>query len=134
MPEVIIPVVAIIFTFTALTVIILAPLLLRSVDRNRLHNTLNKAFDSGKELPPEIVQALTAGVKPSPYRDLRIAVILLAIAGGFIVLGLCIDQIDGAGSHGALFPLIGVSSFPALIGLAFLGLWLAGRGKSLPAA
>ena len=126
--EFFIPVVAIVFVFTSLTLLILTPFSLRSVDRTKLHQSLHKAYEAGHELPPELIQALTVGAKPSPMRDLRIAVILLAIAGAVIAFGFSIDRMDPG--ELALYPFLGISAFPGFIGLGFLGLWLAGRGRA----
>ena len=65
------------------------------------------------ELTPEVIERL--GTPPAAKnRDLRRGIISLAIGFGFIALGVAIPEED------ALRPMLGVASFPVLLGFGFL--------------
>jgi hypothetical protein len=53
--------------------------------------TVRAAIEKGQPLPPELVEALSKDVRPktvsSAHRDMRIGVILLAVAGGVALTG-----------------------------------------------
>ena len=110
-----------------LAVIILTPVILKANERARLQTMLREAFERGEALPPEFIAAMTTKSSVgSPDRDLRAAIVLLAIAAGFIALGASVSQLDTSGS-GPFWPLLGVSAFPGFLGLGFLVLWWAGQ-------
>jgi hypothetical protein len=111
--------------FMILAVIILTPVILKSNERARFQAMLRDAFERGQTVPPEFIAAMT-GPPAGPERDLRAAIVLLAITAGFIALGASIAQLDTSGS-GPFWPLLGVSAFPGFLGLGFLMLWWMGR-------
>lgn len=120
-------IVAIIFgTIAALAIV---PIYFRSLERQRLQETLRAAIDKGQPLPPEVVEALTSDVKlrpkPSPQRDLRVGIIWVGVAVGIAALGIALsfDEPD------ATYPLLGVAAFPGFIGLAFILISFLARGK-----
>ena len=120
-------IVAIIFgTIAALAIV---PIYFRSLERQRLQETLRAAIDKGQPLPPEVIEALTSDVKlrpkPSPQRDLRVGIIWVGVAVGIAALGIALsfDEPD------ATYPLLGIAAFPGFIGLAFILISFLARGK-----
>ena len=56
--------------FAMVAAIVIVPRYLKSLERQKLQETLRASIEKGAELPPEVVQALTSDAKPapSPYR------------------------------------------------------------------
>jgi hypothetical protein len=115
--------------------IILVPVYLRHKDRERMHETLRIAYEKGQPVPPELIEALQSKtpVRPmsTPDRDLRMAVILIAVGLGFAGLGygvwyglMTVDETAAYISGGST---AGVGAIPGLIGLGYLVLWFARR-------
>ena len=113
--------------FAMITAIVIVPRYLKSLERQRLQETLRASIEKGAELPPEVVLALTSDAKPppSPYRDLREGIIWLGVAVGFAALGFAVSFEE----PDALYPLLGVAAFPGFIGLALVALSFISRGK-----
>lgn len=114
--------------FAMIAAIVIVPRYLKSLERQKLQETLRASIEKGADLPPEVIQALTSDVKaaPSPYRDLRAGVIWLGIAVGFAALGLAVSFEE----PDALYPMLGVAAFPGFIGLALIVLSVVGRRKN----
>jgi len=104
-------------------------------DRAQLHETLRIAYEKGQPPPPELIEKLTAGNLPTlpetPDRDLRRAVVLIAVGVGLAGLGVCLgygislaDQTGGWITGGAI---AGAGAIPGMIGLAYLFLYLMKR-------
>jgi len=92
-----------------------------------LQITVQKAIEKGIELTPDTIKAL--GVKPrSPFRDLRWGAILLASAGAFLLLGRGIQGLEGHEVAGPI--MVGIASFPGLIGLALIVMHFLLRDKA----
>lgn len=82
--------------------------------------------------PPEVLaQALSRDPRLpcTPRSDIRRGAILLAVAGGLIVMGLVLSADDFGRFHGGFHPLFGAAAFPGLIGLVLIGFGLAGRDR-----
>jgi len=88
----------------------------RYKSRLRAHDTIEMALEKGAELTPELIDRMISPPKGTEA-DLRRGVIALFIGVAFASLGLII------GEEEAIRPLLGVSMFPILIGLAYLLLW-----------
>ena len=73
--------------FAMVAAIVIVPRYLKSLERQKLQETLRASIEKGAELPPEVVQALTSDAKPapSPYRDLRAGIIWLGVAVGLSI-------------------------------------------------
>jgi len=84
--------------------------------RQIYQETLRAALDKGLELTPEMIESLGER-KPHKNADLRRGIIGIGIGLGFAVFGLTLGEED------AIRPLLAVSAFPFMIGLAYLGLW-----------
>lgn len=115
--------------------IILVPIYLRHRDRDRMHETLRIAFEKGQPVPPELIAALQSNVAPrvtsTPERDLRRAVVLIAIGLGFCGLGYAIwyglMSVNEVAAYTSGASTAGVGAIPGLIGLAYLLLWATRR-------
>ena len=113
--------------FAMIAAIVLVPRYLKSVERQKLQDTLRASIEKGADLPVEVLEALTSDVKtpPSPYRDMRAGIIWLGVAVGFAALGFAVSFEE----PDALYPMLGVAAFPGFIGLALIALSFVSRGK-----
>ena len=108
--------------FLALAVVISLFFMFRYRARRDLQDTLRTAIDKGQELTPEIIEQL--GTPPaSPDRDLRRALIALGVAGGFALFAVVLGEED------AVRPLLAVSCFPLVVGIAFLLMYRFGAKR-----
>lgn len=132
--------------FGFLAAVIIVPQVLKSNDRRRMYDTLRTAYERGQPVPPELLDAMTrrgrvaddvadaysAHLRPAVDRDLRRGVILLAVGLGLVLVGAAfyagLYDVGGAPETFASFAAMG--AVPGCIGLAFLGLWWFGRGKT----
>jgi hypothetical protein len=120
----------------------LGPRYIRSRERTRLYDLMRTAYEKGQPVPPELIASLSR--EPieqvdvsAPYRgsgadrDLRRAVVLIAVGLGLGALGLMLGAGIGMASRlgGAITGgvIAGAGAIPAFIGLAYLLLYLAGR-------
>jgi len=87
--------------------------------RARLQETVQSALEKGSELTPELLDRL-AGPKANAARDLRLALVWMAVGLAFVLFGAIIDEPD------AFRALAAVGTFPILIGIAYLIMWKAG--------
>jgi hypothetical protein len=124
MEEVLIPLVV----FGSIAAMVIAPFYFRHKDRAKLLETVRTAYDRGQPVPPDLIEAMQARqqpVRPSAERDLRVGVIWLAVGIGVAIFGWMVGYED----NDAVYPIIGMASIPALIGLAFIVLGVLGRGR-----
>jgi hypothetical protein len=118
----------------------LGPRYIRSRERQRLYDVLQTAYEKGQEVPPELVAKLTEEPSPTPAAsdrrvdaDLRRAIVLMAVGLGLGVLGFGLgvgislaSPIGGAIAGGVI---AGSGAIPGFIGVAYLILYFAGRGR-----
>jgi hypothetical protein len=120
MEDVIVPVV--LFLAPALIVWIVS--FYNARKRTTVHETLRHAIDKGQALTPEVLERMS--LLTDPIRaDLRRGVLFIAFGAAFAILGFVLSDQD----EGVLAPMLGVSAFPVLLGLAYLGLWAFSRGS-----
>jgi len=93
--------------------------------RLTIHETLRHAIDKGQTLSPELLQNMSLVTDPV-RADLRRGVLFLAFGAAFGVLAALIGHEEAD----ALTPMLGVATFPIFLGIAYIGLWAFGRGKS----
>ena len=93
--------------------------------RLTIHETLRHAIDKGQTLSPELLQNMSLVTDPV-RADLRRGVLFLAFGAAFAVLA----AIVGSEEAEALNPMLGIATFPMFLGIAYIGLWAFGRGKS----
>ena len=82
------------------------------------HETLRLAVEKGQEVSPELVERMSYLNDPAKS-DLRRGILLIAFGVAFICLGLLIPHDEPEALRG----MLGVSSFPIILGVAYLGLW-----------
>jgi hypothetical protein len=96
---------------------------LRFRTRDGMQQTIRLALDKGVELSPELVDRL-GHPKPSKDKDLRLALLWLAIAVGLALCGVAVPEPSGDALRGCLAG----AAFPFAIGIAYLVIWrYAGR-------
>lgn len=117
--------------FAMIAAVVIAPRYFRSQERQKMAETLRVAIEKGQPLPPEVIDAMSSNVRspglpPSPQRDLRTGIIWLGVGIGFAALGgvISFEEPD------ALFPCLGVATFPIFIGLAFIVLGLLNKTRT----
>lgn len=123
MSEVLIP----ITFFLMIAAIVVVPSWLKSRERSELQTTLRAAIDKGQPLPPEVIDAMTKNVKvaATSISDMRTGIIWLAVGIGFGVFGFVL----GYEQSEAFYPILGIASIPAVIGLAFIALSFVNPNK-----
>ena len=117
--------------FAMIAALVIAPRYFKSMERQKMADTLRAAIEKGQPLPSEVIDAMSSNVRspvmlPSPQRDLRTGIIWLGVGVGLAALGLAMSFEE----PDVLFPCLGLASFPIFIGLAFVILGLLNRTKS----
>ena len=117
--------------FAMIAGLVIVPRYFRSLERQKMAETLRVAIEKGQPLPTEIIDAMssnvrTPGLPPSPQRDLRTGIIWLGIGVGLAAMGLAISFEEAD----ALYPFLGIAAFPVFIGLAFVALSFLNKSKS----
>lgn len=118
--------------FAMIAAIVIVPRYFRSLERQKLQDTLRAAVERGEPIPPEIVQAMTQPMKESkaafrhPDQDLRQGIVWLAVGLGLALMGYFMGFNEPDATH----VMLGIAAIPGFIGLAFIVLWAVGRRKS----
>ena len=118
--------------------VILVPTYLRSLERQRMHETLRIAFERGQPVPPELITALQSNISPrrltTPENDLRRAVVLIAVGLGLAALGYGLwyglMSVNEQAAYIAGGATAGSGAIPGFIGVAHLVLWAGRRGAA----
>ena len=109
--------------FLTIGAVLVLAFYLKYKTRHDVQNTVRVAIERGESLSPELIETLAASIS-SPYADLRKGVISLALGAA----GMCFAVL--LGKEQAMGPLMALSAFPILVGIAYLGLWyFIGRKK-----
>jgi uncharacterized protein DUF6249 len=109
--------------FGMIAALVLVPRYFKSKEREALQATVRAAIERGQSLSPDAVDAITRDMQhvkpvPSAVRDLRAAVIWLAVAIGIGICGYMIAWDEGD----AFVPVLGFATIPGLVGLAYLAM------------
>jgi hypothetical protein len=104
--------------FAGLTVIISLFFWFRARGRNDMQMTIRSAIEKGQELSPEIIDRL-GNPMPAKDKDLRLALIWLALAIGLALCGYFVPDPSGHALQGTLAG----AAFPLCIGVAYLIMW-----------
>jgi hypothetical protein len=107
--------------FAFLAAIILVPILAKERTKRSAHDLVSQAMARGQQLDPVLVQQLTQNMLDEGNRarkSLGSAVILLALAGGFVAAGYVLNGLDhdGDAMHAMWIPAVILGS----VGVAFL--------------
>ena len=105
--------------FMGLTVIIGLFFWFRYRARGEMQQTIRAAIDKGQELTPELIESFGNPVQRSKDKDLRLALIWLAIAAGMVLCGVSVSYF----AVEALYGLAASAAFPASLGIAYLIMW-----------
>lgn len=108
--------------FITITIVLSVWLYFRHHTRTELQRTVQMAIEKGQELSPELLDRL-GQPKTSGNVDLRRGIIFIGIGAAFAVFAFVLNQDE------AIRPLLGISAFPSLLGVAYLGLWRFGDNK-----
>lgn len=118
--------------FTMIAALVIVPKYLQARERREMQATVRAAIEKGQPLPPELIEALTKEVRlpkvSSAHRDMRIGVILLAVAGGVALTGVALGGIN----DNAMFGTVSGAAIPGMIGLAFVILSFFNPNKNPP--
>ncbi len=106
--------------FTMIGVIAGLSMFFRFRTRQEAQLTLRTAMQHGDSMSTDTMDRLAEQLE-NKGSDLRRGVISIAIGCAVFVFAQMVGEPD------AVRPLIGISAFPFIIGLAYLGLWLANR-------
>ncbi|WP_334164098.1 DUF6249 domain-containing protein [Phenylobacterium sp.] len=117
--------------FAMIAAIVVIPRYFKSLERQKLADTLRVAMEKGQPLPTEIVDAMSRDVRtptalPSASRDLRTGIIWLGVAVGIAAFGIAM----GFAEPDVTYPMIAISAFPGFIGLAFIVLSFLNKPKA----
>lgn len=116
------------FFFATIVLVIYLVSLFNARKRKTIHETIRHAIDAGQPVSSELIEKMS--VITDPIRaDLRRGVLFIAFGIAFSILAVVIGVEEGK----PIVPMFGVSAFPIIMGLAYLGLW-AGAKKNAPAA
>ncbi len=121
--------------FAVVAAIIIAPQYFKARDRERMHETLRIAYEKGQPVPPELITALqtspTTRPMDTPERDLRRAIVLIAVGLGLVGLGCGIGyglmSVDDTAAYTSGGSIAGAGAIPGLIGVAYLILYFTRR-------
>jgi len=107
--------------FGFLAAVILVPIMVRERTKRSAFDLISQAMARGQQLDPSLIQQLSSNLAFEADRarkSLGNAVVLLALAGGFVAAGYVIDGFDPGGDahRGMLIPAV---IFGA-IGVAYL--------------
>ena len=100
--------------FAALASIVISAFYFSYKKRIVVYDAIKVAIEKTGSVDPALVEAIIRD-NVGPYADLRKGIILIAVAAAFVVLGLCVPDDE------AIRPMLGVASFPGLVGLAYVG-------------
>jgi hypothetical protein len=109
--------------FIGLTIVLCLFFWFRSRSRGDVQATIRAAMEKGQELTPEVIDRL-GHPKPAKDKDLRWALVWIALALGMAVFGTALPDDDNE----AQMVFMGMAAFPLFLGIAYLIMWrVAGR-------
>ncbi len=104
--------------FAGMTIVLCLFFWFRFRMRNDLQLTIRTAIDKGQQLTPEIIEGL-GRPNPHKHRDLRLALIWIALAAALTVFGFAIPD----DSDEAQMVFLGIAALPFFLGIAFFIMW-----------
>jgi len=109
--------------FVSLAVVLSLFFYFRFRARREVQATMRQLIERGQELSPELLEHL-GEPRPAPQRDFRRGMVGVALGLAFLAFGLLLGEAD------AERPLLAISAFPFLIGLAYLLMWRINEKRS----
>ena len=104
--------------FVGLTVVSSLFVWFRFRIRNDTQATIRTAIEKGQDLSPEVIDRL-GHPRPHKDRDLRLALIWIALAVGLALFGFGIPEHENEVQR----VFMGIAAFPFSLGIAFLIMW-----------
>jgi len=102
--------------FAAIALVFCLFLYFRYRSRESVQATIRQAIEKGQELTPEVLDRLGEPRKAGSA-DMRRGIIGLAIGIAIAAFGVLLDEQE------AVRPMLAISAFPFVVGIAYLGLW-----------
>lgn len=99
--------------FTVIGAIFVAAYYFNFKKRRIVYDAIKVAIEKTGQVDAALVEAIIRD-KIGPNADLRKGILLIAVAAGFAILGYSIGEAEAVG------PMLGVASFPGLIGLCYV--------------
>ncbi len=99
--------------FGSLAAIVISAFYFSYKKRTVVYDAIKVAIEKTGAVDAALVEAIIRD-NVGPYADLRKGIILIAVAAAFMILGVLIDEQEAVG------PMIGVASFPGLVGFAYV--------------
>ena len=96
----------------------------RHRNRVEMQQTIRLALEKGHELSPDLIAQL-GEQQPNANRDLRRALVWLALAVALVLCGFAVPDPSGHALRGCLAG----AAFPLTIGIAFLVMWRYGENQ-----
>lgn len=95
--------------------------------QKEMQQTLRAAIEKGQSLPADVIESMSASIHraPSANRDMRLGVILLAIAAGVALCGGALSYFE----ERVFYAFLAFAAVPATVGVAFLGLSFFNKNK-----
>lgn len=106
--------------FISIAVVIGLILYFKYKTKHEVQETVRAALEKGQELSPELLDKLGDAL-PSPKSDMRRGVMLITVAFAIGAFSFLLGEED------AEAPLLAISAFPFLIGVAYLALQKFGK-------
>ena len=104
--------------FVGLTVVLCLFFWFRFRTRSDVQATIRTALDKGQELSPEIIDRL-GHPKPPKNKDLRNALIWIALSAAMAVFGSMIPEVE----DDVQMIFLGIAAFPFFLGIAYAIMW-----------
>jgi len=99
--------------FISVAVVMIAAFWFRYRSREGIQNTIRAALDKGQDLSPEVIDRL-GHPKPAKDKDLRLAILWLAIAAGLVLIGFAIPEPE------AFRGILAGAALPFTIGVGYV--------------
>ncbi len=104
--------------FIGLTVVMCLFFWFRFRTRSDVQATIRTALEKGHELSPELINRL-GHPKPPKNKDLRLALIWIALAAAMAVFGASIPKDE----DDVQMIFLGIAAFPFFLGIAYVVMW-----------
>jgi hypothetical protein len=101
----------------------------RAQERKATLEVVERLLEKGQPAPPDLIASLGYRPMRQSLRDLRLGLVMLAMAAGFLIMAWCQWRFSRAEVPYVNGSMVGAAAFPGLIGLVLVGFWLFGRNN-----